>query len=62
MSHWQHRLNSLQKRFSGGYHRTRRVVDLLSENGFAITELDVHYEKGTPKVLGADSLGVARPS
>ena len=59
---WQHRLNPLQKRLFGGCNLTRPGVGLLRENGFAITELDVYYEKGTPKALGANSLGVARPS
>jgi hypothetical protein len=35
---------------------------MLRDDGFATTELDVYYEKGTPKALGANSLGVARPS
>ena len=30
--------------------------------GFTIAELDVYYEKGSPKVLGYNSLGVARSS
>jgi hypothetical protein len=34
-------------------------VELLTTAGFTITELDVFYEEGAPKVLGADSLGVA---
>ena len=59
---WQHRLEPLQKRLFGGCHLTRPIVDLLRDGGFTITELDVYYEKGTPKVLGANSLGVARPS
>jgi hypothetical protein len=29
--------------------------------GFTIRELDVYYEKGSPKVVGANSLGVAQP-
>ena len=32
---------------------------LLVDAGFTITEVDVFYEKGAPKVLGADTLGVA---
>jgi hypothetical protein len=35
------------------------VVDLLTAAGFTITELDVFYEEGTPKVWGANSLGTA---
>jgi ubiquinone/menaquinone biosynthesis C-methylase UbiE len=57
---WQRRLEPVQKRVFGGCHLTRRVVDLLTDAGFTITELDVFYEDGTPKVLGADSVGIAR--
>jgi SAM-dependent methyltransferase len=56
---WQHRLDPLEKRVFGGCHLTRPVVDLLTAAGFTITDLDVFYEAGTPKVLGADSLGTA---
>ena len=56
---WQHRLEPVQKRVFGGCHLTRQVSDLLTGAGFEITELDTYYEKGTPKSLGANSLGVA---
>jgi ubiquinone/menaquinone biosynthesis C-methylase UbiE len=56
---WQRRLEPLQKRIFGGCHLTRPVVELLTTAGFTITELDVFYEDGTPKFLGADSLGLA---
>lgn len=56
---WQHRMEPVQKRVAGGCHLTRQVPELLTEAGFTISELDVFYEKGTPKTLGADSLGVA---
>ena len=56
---WQHRLEPIQKRVFGGCHLTRQVVQLLTNVGFTIAELDVFYEDGTPKVLGADSLGTA---
>jgi SAM-dependent methyltransferase len=56
---WQHRLEPMEKRIFGGCHLTRPVVDLLTAAGFTITELDVFYEKGTPKFVGADSLGTA---
>jgi ubiquinone/menaquinone biosynthesis C-methylase UbiE len=58
---WQHRLDPLQQRLFGGCHLTRPIVDMLKRAGFAITELDVYYEKGSPKVVGANSRGVARP-
>jgi SAM-dependent methyltransferase len=56
---WQHRLEPVQKRVFGGCHLTRPIVDLLGEAGFVVTEVDVFYEKGSPKFLAADSLGVA---
>ena len=56
---WQHRLEPVQKQVFGGCHLTRPVVDLLTTAGFTITAVDVFYEEGTPKVLGADSLGAA---
>jgi SAM-dependent methyltransferase len=56
---WQHRLEPLQKRLVGGCHLTRRIADLLTDAGFSLGEVDVFYEKGAPKVMGADSLGVA---
>jgi len=56
---WQHRLEPMQKRIFGGCHLTRVPVDLLTNAGFAIAEVDSFYEKGAPKALGADSLGAA---
>jgi ubiquinone/menaquinone biosynthesis C-methylase UbiE len=57
---WQHRLEPMQKRVFGGCHLTRAVPELVSDAGFTITELDTYYEKGAPKFVGANSLGVAR--
>ena len=59
---WQHRLDPVQQRVFGGCHLTRPIVELLKDGGFTVMELDVYYEKGTPKVLGANSLGVASPA
>lgn len=56
---WQHRAEPLQRRLVGGCRLTRPIVELLTTSGFTITELDVYYDKGTPKILGANSLGVA---
>jgi SAM-dependent methyltransferase len=58
---WQYRLEPLQKRLAGGCHLTRPIVDMIAAAGFTITELDVFYEKGAPRVLGAASLGTAVP-
>jgi ubiquinone/menaquinone biosynthesis C-methylase UbiE len=56
---WQHRFEPIQKRVFGGCHLTRPIVDLLTTAGFTITDLDVFYEDDSPKIMGADSLGVA---
>ena len=56
---WQHRLEPMQKRIFGGCHLTRLPVDLLTSAGFTVPEVDVFYEKGAPKAMGADSLGRA---
>jgi SAM-dependent methyltransferase len=57
---WQQRLEPIQKRAFGGCHLTRPIVDLFKGADFTFSELDVYYEKGSPKFLGANSLGVAR--
>jgi SAM-dependent methyltransferase len=57
---WQHRLEPMQKRIFGGCHLTRPVLDMLTEAGFTIAEVDVFYEKGAPKPFAADSLGIAQ--
>jgi SAM-dependent methyltransferase len=57
---WQHRLEPVQKRLFGGCHLTRPIVDLVKGAGFEVQALDVYYEEGSPKVLGAHSLGVAQ--
>lgn len=55
----QHRFEPMQKRMFGGCHLTRQIVDLVIAAGFEIAEVDNFYEEGAPKIMGADSLGVA---
>jgi ubiquinone/menaquinone biosynthesis C-methylase UbiE len=57
---WQHRLNPIQNRLFGGCNLNRPTVDLLRGAGFEIDQVDSYYEKGSPKFLAAQSLGVAR--
>ena len=57
---WQHRFDRVQQRLFGGCHLTRPIVDLLHAAGFTLTDVDVFYEHGAPKIMGAASLGVAR--
>jgi len=57
---WQHRLNPIQNRLFGGCNLNRPTVDLLRGAGFEIEHVDVYYEKGSPRFLAAQTLGVAR--
>jgi ubiquinone/menaquinone biosynthesis C-methylase UbiE len=57
---WQHRLTPLQRRLVGGCHLDRPIVQLVRGAGFEVVELDEFYEEGSPRILGAHSLGVAR--
>lgn len=59
---WQRRIEPVWKPVAGGCHLTRRIVDLVTEAGFDVAELDTFYEEGGPKFVGADSLGVATAS
>ena len=56
---WQHRLNPIEKKVFGGCNLDRPIVDLITSAGFTIKDVDVFYEKGAPKFIAADSLGVA---
>jgi ubiquinone/menaquinone biosynthesis C-methylase UbiE len=56
---WQHRLEPVQKRVFGGCHLTRPIVEIVRSAGFDVKDVDVYYEDGTPKFLGANSLGYA---
>ena len=55
----QHRFNGLQKKLFGGCHLDRPIADLITGAGFTIKELDNFYEKGAPKFMAYDYLGVA---
>ncbi|MCW2807886.1 MAG: hypothetical protein JWQ93_1841 [Marmoricola sp.] len=59
VARWQRRLEPVQKRLFGGCHLTRQIVGRVEDAGFTIKEIDTFYEEGAPKVMGADSLGVA---
>lgn len=56
---WQHRLEPVQRRVAGGCHLTRPILQTLTDAGFGIADVDVFYEPGAPKVLGALALGTA---
>lgn len=56
---WQHRMNGMQQRLFGGCNLDRPIAQLVRQGGFTITEIEEFYEKGAPKFVVADSLGVA---
>lgn len=56
---WQRRLDPLERRLLAGCRLNRSVTGMLTAAGFTIVDLDVFYERGAPKALGAGSLGVA---
>ncbi|HZJ05459.1 MAG TPA: hypothetical protein VFD59_08325 [Nocardioidaceae bacterium] len=59
VARWQRLLEPMQKRLFGGTHLTTQIVALVEGSGFTIKEVETFYEEGDPKVLGAESLGVA---
>jgi len=59
---WQHRLEPFQQRLAGGCHLTRPITALLSDAGWDVLGLQTLYERGAPKVLGAEVAGTAVPS
>ncbi len=56
---WQRRLDPLERRLFAGCTFSRPILQLITSSGFEIVEVDVFYEKGSPKFAGADSLGIA---
>lgn len=56
---WQQRLEPLNKRIIGGCHLTRKIGDAVTAAGFEIVEVEQFYEDGTPKPMGALTLGIA---
>ena len=55
----QRLLEPVNRLMMGGCRLTRQVTAQVVAAGFAIKELDEFYEPGSPKVVGADTLGVA---
>ena len=56
---WQHRLNGVQRFLFGGCHLNRPIAELLRRGGFRMTYLDEFYDEAAPKIMGAESLGIA---
>lgn len=56
---WQHRLTPVQRRVAGGCHFNRPIDQLLTDNGFEITQIENFYMRG-PKTPSYMYRGVAR--
>lgn len=59
---WQTRIEPVWKRFAGGCHLTRRIDHLITAGGFTITAMETGYMRRTPKIVGYDYIGQARPA
>lgn len=59
---WQWRFDPLQRRLAGGCHLSRPIASLITEGGFAITELDEFYQPHTLKFANSYYLGRAVPT
>lgn len=58
---WQRRLEPVWKRCAGGCHLARPIDRLITQGGFRIDHLDAAYMPKTPKIVGFDYIGSARP-
>ncbi len=56
---WQRRLDPIERRLVAGCTFSRPIVQLVTDAGFTITEVDEFYEDRSPKFAGALSLGRA---
>ncbi|MDP3713593.1 MAG: class I SAM-dependent methyltransferase [Mycobacteriales bacterium] len=56
---WQRRLDGIQQRIAGGCHLDRPIVALVTGAGLEISHVEEFYEKGAPRFVAADALGVA---
>jgi hypothetical protein len=55
---WQHRIEPAWKHVAGGCHLSRPILDLVTEAGFTVREVEEFYEEKAPKFGGAMTLGV----
>jgi len=59
---WQRRIEPVWKAIAGGCHLTRSVPDMVNSAGFEITEAEQMYLPSTPRPLGFNYWGTARPT
>jgi len=59
---WQERIEPIWKPIGGGCHLTRSVPDMLNVAGFEIVEMDQMYLPSTPRPMGYNYWGTAKPA
>jgi len=59
---WQHRVNPIWRRFSGGCEIDRPIPDLIEAGGYRIRHMDTMYLPGTPRVTGFNYWRAAEPA
>lgn len=56
---WQHRIEPVWKKISGGCHLARPIPDLVAEGGFQIGDMETMYLPSTPRWGGFNYWGSA---
>ena len=56
---WQHRIEPVWKKISGGCHLARPIPSLITDSGFAIGDMETMYLPGTPRWSGFNYWGSA---
>lgn len=59
---WQNRLDGFWGKFSGGCHLNRDIPEILCAGGFSVNALDEMYLPSTPRFVGYNFWGTAKPS
>ena len=62
VARWQRRIEPVWKRIAGGCHLTRPVTASLVAGGFAVDRVETMYLPGTPRPVGWNEWGCARPA
>ena len=56
---WQHRIEPMWKKISGGCHLARPIPSLITDSGFSMEDMETMYLPGTPRWSGFNYWGSA---
>lgn len=62
VARWQGRIEPVWKAIAGGCHLTRPVTPALADAGLTVESVETMYLPNTPKVVGWNEWGSARPA